>query len=388
MNLMFWKKNTGSGVENTQGDSSVHEKTQQPLDPAATEQQATESNPEPPGQEAPIKTGLVARIKSGLASFAQRFKKTPAFKAEEPAPEAHDHSGTAPSAEEKQGGDTPQKSKDDPEDSEKGQAKPSLVTQIKSRFAAVIARFRKTPEPGAKEGQGGSPKETPKSAEEAPAESGRLADFFSAYKKYLILVLLLLLLGAGVYAAWDIIFPPLVRKPTPHVVRKPAVQEPASQVQETAPQDQEPASQAPEPAPQPQEAASQPQETAPPIDIKALNKSEEAQARAEALKKQSAEMQAQAETLRKESEAAQARADELKKKEADEKARVEALKKKSAAEKKARAEALKKSSRQQSLQPGEIAASSGDPKASAKALKEAIEAMNGGSGKNPKRSAK
>lgn len=432
MNLMFWKKkpDTGSGVEDAQGDSSVDEKAQEPLDPAATKQQASESKQESPKQEASVKIGLAARIKLRFSAFAQYFRRAPAFKAEEHAPGAHGSaeiaqsevaattsdpeaqvklgliarikSGLAalvsrfrktpaPSAEENQGGETPQESKDDAEDSEKDQAKPGLVAQIKSRLAAVVSRFRKTPEPSVGEGRGkeasGSSKESPKSAGEATEESGRLA-VFSEYKKYLILVLLLLLLGAGVYAAWDIIFPPLIRKPTPHVVRKPAVQEQASQVQETAPQAPEPVPQAPEQAPQAQGAASQPQETAPPTDIKAINKSEEAWARAEALKKQSEEARAQAEALRKESEAAQARAEELKKKEEEEKARVEVLRKKNE-EEKARAEALKKSSRQQqSLQPGEVAVGGGDPKTSAKSLKEAIEAMNNSSGQSPKKSAK
>jgi chromosome segregation ATPase len=99
----------------------------------------------------------------------------------------------------------------------------------------------------------------------------------------------------------------------------------------------------------------------PQAEVKVLKEtSKEAQARAEALKKKSEEAQAQAEALKKESEAAQARAEELRKREEE-----------------ARAEALRKSSRQTGRSaPGEMTVGNDDPKAAARSLKEAIEAMN------------
>lgn len=393
MNLMFWKKkpDTVTGAEDVHRDASVNKEAQEPPDSTAAKQEAPESNSEPPEQEAPVKVGLVARMKSRFTSFARYFRKTPAFQAgEEQVSDAPGDSKTSPD-------DAAAKSFDPDLSAPETQAKPGLAAQIKSRFAALIQRFKKAPVPDAAEDQGketqrrskddsGGTEETPEKPSLVSRVRSSLAAFVAHYKKYLMFTLLLLLLAGIVYSVWDIIFPPLVRKPTPHKVAKPDIEapapqahEPASQVQEAAPQAQESVPQAPEQTHQAHVAASQPQEAAPLTDIKAINKSEEARARAEALKKQSEEMQAQAEALRNESEVAQARAEELRKKEEEEKARAEALRKKSEAEKKARTEALRKSSRQQ-LPPGEIAVGSSDAKASTQSLKEAIEAMNDGSG--------
>ncbi|TAN83874.1 MAG: hypothetical protein EPN14_02705 [Gallionella sp.] len=88
MNLMFWKKKTGTGSD--AGDSA--EKSQEapgdnsvPHKPAGPEP----AGPEPVEPETPDKPGLVARMKAGFAAVAMRFKKAPAPDAgENESPEA------------------------------------------------------------------------------------------------------------------------------------------------------------------------------------------------------------------------------------------------------------------------------------------------------------
>lgn len=431
MNLMFWKKkhDAGSRAEEAEGDSSVNKEAQEPLDsiaeapesnPESPEQERSESSTESPEQESTVKTGLVARMKSKFTSFARYFSKAPAFQAGEGSvsdahgnsevtpddvaaknldPETSDQKtpvklgliaqinlrfstlalrfkkAPVPDAEENQGKDARHRSKENSDGAEEGTIKLGAVAQIKAKLAAMTLRFKRAPGSAMAEDRGKKmprrSKDDAGGAEEASEEpslislvKSLLAAFVSYYKKHLIFTLLLLSLSGIVYNAWDIIFPPLVRKPTPHNVAKPRIHEPAPQT-----------------------------------DAEALKrKSEEAQARADILKKESEEAQVQAEVLKKASEEAQAkaeelrkkeeeektRAEELKKKEEEEKVRAEALKKKNA-EEKTRADALKKSSRQigevttSFTSKGEVAVGSNDPKATAKSLKEAIEAMNNGS---------
>ncbi len=449
MNLMFWKKKPeiGNDAEDAQRDSSMNKKERESLDFAAVKQDSTGSNPESPKQGAVVKTGLVARLKSKSTSFTRHFRKAPAFQAgEDYASDFNDSSKSAPD-------NTPAMKSGSKQSDTETPARPGLVAQIKSQFAALVLRFKKVPTPDAEEDQDKGTrrrsKDESKETEETPEKLGlvervksNLSAFITLHKKLLIITLLLLSLIGIVYAAWDIIFPPLERK---HGTDKTPTHEPAppeqSQIESEALKKKSeeeqmhteaPKKDSPEQTQAEAEALKEknsevqahteapkkdsPEQTqagakvlmkkseevsaraeAPKkngseqaqAEAEALkSKSEDAQALAEALKKESEDTQAQAETLKKQSEAAQARAEELKKKE----------------EEKARAEALKKSSRQQppldssarhagggaapSPSTGEVTVGSKDPKAAAQSLKEAIEAMNVGSGGASKKSVK
>lgn len=444
MNLMFWKKkhDAGSRAEEAEGDSSVNKEVQEPLDsiaeapesnPESPEQERSESSIEPPAQESPVKTGLVARMKSKFTSFARYFSKAPAFQAGEgsvsdahgssdvtpddiaaknPDPEISDQKtpvkpgliaqinskfsalalrfkkAPVPDAEENQGEDTHHRSKESSDGAKESTIKLGVVAQIKAKLAAMTLRFKRAPEPAMAEDRG---KKTPRRSkddagdtEEASEPSlislvkSLLAAFVSYYKKHLIFTLLLLSLSGIVYNAWDIIFPPLVRKPTPHNVAKPRIHEPAPQTDAEAIKKKSEEAQARADTLKKESEEAQ-------IQAEALKKaSEEAQAKAEELSKKEEEEKTRAEELRKKEEEEKAGTEALKKNEEEEKARTEALKKKNA-EEKTRADALKKSSRQTGevttsfTSKGEVAVGSNDPKATAKSLKEAIEAMNNGS---------
>lgn len=98
MNLMFWKKKTGT---------------------------------EETGLETPEKPGLVARMKLLLGNLTRPFKKTPVFRAEvEPdLPGGSEEPDAAAFVE------------PEPE----APAKPGLTVRMKSRFIALVQRFRETP---------------------------------------------------------------------------------------------------------------------------------------------------------------------------------------------------------------------------------------------------
>lgn len=86
MNLMFWKKkaDTGENAENIQENSAES--------PALRESHGKGSpDPESPDPETLDKPSLAARMKLRLAALIWRFKKPPAFQAEED--QAHDDSG-------------------------------------------------------------------------------------------------------------------------------------------------------------------------------------------------------------------------------------------------------------------------------------------------------
>lgn len=364
MNLMFWKKKpgTGRGAKDAQGNSSVNRR--ETLDFMVTNQDATASNPGSPGQEAPVEAGLAARMKSIFTSFTQHFRKAPEFHAgEDYASEARDSSKPAP---------------DD-------------VSTIKP------------------------------DAKSSPADSGliervkpELIAFVSNYKKSLIFALLFLLLAVIGYATWNAIFPPSVTEPArrgtdealvhepPPPIKSPHAVSPQSEQPQTAVEVLKKSEETQELAEAPKKETSEPIQTEadvlkkkseevqaraeapkkagaeqPQAEVKALiETSKEAQARAEALKKKSEEAQAQAEALKKKNEEALVQAEALKKESEAAQARAEELRKKE--EEKARADALKKSSRQtgRSATPGEMTVGNDDPKAAAKSLKEAIEAMN------------
>ena len=306
MNLMFWKKKPGieNGAEELRDASPVNDRAQKSSDSIASTQDANESDP----ASSNPKTGLAARIKSILATLVSRFKKTPA---------------PAPDAEEGQGKDTRRRSKDNPEDAGEAPVKLGLVARIRSKLIALTLRLKEAPEPDAEEDHGKGARRRSKDdredAEEAPKEPSLfglvrllLAAFISHYKKRLIFTLLLLLLIGIVYAAWDIIFPPLIRT----------------------------------------SATLEPQ-----------TRSEALKKKSELLKKKSDEAQARAESLRKESEATHAEAEALKKKEEEEKAQAEALKQKEAEEKaRAEAEALLKKEAEEKAQAEALAKKQAEPR--------------------------
>jgi len=425
MNLMFWKKKpeAGNDAEDAQGDSSMNKKGRESLDVAAAKQDSSESNPESPNpesheQDAPVKTGLVARMKSKFTSFARHFRKAPAFHAgEDYASNAHGSLKPAP--------DDAPAIKSDPKSSDPGTPeKPGLVTQIKSKLATLVLRFKKTPAPDVEEDQDKDTrrrsKDESENTEETPEKpslvervKSNLGAFISHHKKLLIFTLLFLSLAGIVYAAWDIIFPPLVRKSSsdktpihesaPHeqpqieaeALKKNGEEAPAraeAPKKESSEQTQTEAEALKKKSEEAQARAEAPKKNdskQAQTEAEALkSKSEEAQARAEALKQESEKAQAQAEALRKESEAAQARAEELRKKE-EEKARVEALKK-SPPQQQSLDSSIKQTGGNAAPPPntGEVTVGSKDPKTNAKSLKEAIEAMNAGSDVPSKKPAK
>lgn len=370
MNLMFWKKKpgNGNGAEDARGDSSMNKKERESLDFATAKQQSSESNPEspnpePPEQDAPVETGLVARIKSKFTSFTQHFRKAPVFRAgEDYASNDHDNLNPAPD-------DTAAPKPDSKPADPETPANPGLVERIKSNA------------------------------------------FISQHKKPLIFTLLPLSLIVIVYAAWNIIFPPPVSKPALHSTDEALIHEPPPPIKSSpaaSPQSEqtqaeagalkkkseETQARAEAPKKEPSEQAeaemlkkktegvqtraeSPKKEGSEQTQAKAevlKETSKDAQARAEVLKKKSEEAQAQAEALKKESEAVQAKADELKKRE-EEKARIEALKNLSPQTGGGAAP---------SYSSGEMTVGNSDPKATARSLKEAIEAMNAASGEPPR----
>lgn len=105
MNLMFWKKKTGTEEEAAQGNLAVNAKPRESLDFVAAKQGSAGHNPEPAehelsgadetSPETPAKPGLAERMKLLLGGLTRHFKRTPTFRAEvEPeAPEDEYHEG-------------------------------------------------------------------------------------------------------------------------------------------------------------------------------------------------------------------------------------------------------------------------------------------------------
>lgn len=312
MNLMFWKKKavTQSDAANSQENPGGNAGSPNPDDSKPAGLESTDA-------EAPVKAGLFTRIKSKFTALTLRFKKAPV--SEKSAEEAPDKG---------------RRSKEEAKDAEEAPEKPDLFAQLKPK----------------------------------------LMGFVLSHQKLLIAVLLFLSLTAILFAAWDIIFPPLVRKPTPHsIAEQPAP--PAPIHEPTTPQET---------------LQETPQDAPPQTEAELLKmKSDEAQARVEALKKESLEAQKQAELLKKMSDEAQALAEAAKKKDEEARALAEAAKKK---DEEARAKARKKEPAKPQLPgssapqtttharpyavSGEISVGNKDPKATAMTLKEAIKAMN------------
>jgi hypothetical protein len=406
MNLMFWKKKPGTenGAEELRDDSAVNDQAQESSDSIAPTQDADESDP----ASSTPKTGLAARIKSILATLVSRFKKTPA-----PAPDAEEGQGKdtrrrskdnpedaeeapvklglvaqirsklialtlrlkeapEPDAEEKQGKDTRRRSKDDQEDAEEAPKEPSLFGLVKLLLAA----------------------------------------FISHYKKRLIFTLLLLLLIGIAYATWDIIFPPLIRTST---TLEPQTKSEALNKKSELLKKKSDEAQARADALRKESEATHTEAEA----LKKKEEEEKARAESLRKKEEEEKAQAEALKKKEEEEKARAEAEALLKKEAEEKAQAEALIKKQAeekaqaeakalmkkeAEEKARAAAFKKSPRQRQLPgsptpqtgsntapalgSGEVAVGGKDSNATTKSLKEAIDAMNADTGGSSKSTAK
>ena len=379
MNLMFWKKKTApeDGVDNQQEDSDGDAAPENSSDDELT------GDPEKPG--------LIARLKSKFTALFSRSKKSGAAKddkAEEQSEEPGDESATT---------------------AEEAPVKPGLIARIKSKLSGLLGRFRKPSQKASDAKEHDQPAEKPAEtsgnesqqtsgnsageAKEEPKKPGmierlkpvlaslgakllssvsRLFALLSEYMIYWLSALAVILLVGLIFAARDIIFPPLVRKTTSSDPAKYVKPVPAS-----APEAAPTLEAEPDPNASPQVAAEIFQK-----------KSEEAKAKAEALIKE-------AEELQKKSEEAKARAEALKKKEEEERAQAEALRKKQEEERASRYRNQSGSSGQQTtggtkVMPGsnEWTAGSKDPKATAKTLKEAIEAMNAESSGNISRPAK
>lgn len=187
MNLMFWRKKAGADEEpeNARENLAVNAKPQESLDFVAAKTGIAERSPEPPepessgsdeaGPETPPKPGLAARIKSRFNTLAQHFRRPPAFRAdEEHAPD------TLGSTEEPE---TTAPVESDPEAPDlETPAKPALGVRIKLLLIAFVRRFRKTPAPDVEEGQADEADEQPKP--EAPAKPGlflRIKAAFAAF---------------------------------------------------------------------------------------------------------------------------------------------------------------------------------------------------------------
>ena len=111
MNLMFWKKTTGAGVEAED----------------AFEDTATNT-----------KSGVAAWMKLRLAALTSHFKRTPSFSAEE------DHAPEAPEGSKKPVGAAAREPDLESPDMEIP-AKPGLFVRAKLRLIALTRRFKKTP---------------------------------------------------------------------------------------------------------------------------------------------------------------------------------------------------------------------------------------------------
>lgn len=388
MNLMFWKKKTA------------------PEDGAASQQE------EPDGDEvlqnssddetadSPEKPGLMARLRSRFAALFSRSRKSGAAK-DDNSEESGDEPGDEPGNE--QSGSPDGKSAAGVKEVPK---KPGLLARLSSKFSSLLGRFRKSSQKtaeadehgqSAKAAAGASGKESQSAGDKAGGAEGQakktglveklkpllsslgsklmaagsgVFSFLSEYLIYLLSGLAAILLVGLIYMARDIIFPPLVRKTTSSDPAKYVKPVPVS-APEVAPTLE------PDPNASPQAAAEIFQK-----------KSEEAKAKAEALIKE-------AEELQKKSEEAKAQAEALKKKEEEERAQAEALRKKQEEERASRYRNQSGSSGQQTtggtkVMPGsnEWTAGSKDPKATAKTLKEAIEAMNAESSGNISRPTK
>lgn len=172
MNLMFWKKKTGAveETENTRKNLAVNTKPRESLDFVAAKQDIAERGPESSDTEATspetqAKPGLAARIKLRLSALNRHFKKAPAFRADE------DHAPDAPGDSRKPVNAAAIEPDPEPPDMATP-AKPGLAARIKLRFIALARRFRKTPAPDADEDHAGETNEP--SAPEMPAKPGLL----------------------------------------------------------------------------------------------------------------------------------------------------------------------------------------------------------------------
>lgn len=142
MNLMFWKKKTGTGeeAENAREDLAASKKLRESLDFSATKQGIadTSRDPESPELETPAKPGLAARMALLLTALTSHFKKTPAFSAEEDhAPEASEGS--------KKPVDAAAREPDLESPDMEVPAEPGLVVRAKLLLIALTRRFKKSP---------------------------------------------------------------------------------------------------------------------------------------------------------------------------------------------------------------------------------------------------
>ncbi|MDD5383675.1 MAG: hypothetical protein PHG89_02190 [Gallionella sp.] len=188
MNLMFWKKKTGSGeeAENSQENLAMSTKLRESLDFATTKQDIAERNPEPPKPETPAKPGLVARLKLRLTALTRHFKKTPAFRTDE------DHAPDALGGSEKP--DDAAAIEPDLESPDmEAPTKPGLVVWVKLRLITLTRRFKKMSAPDAE-----------------PVRSNKRLVIGGA-----IGLLVLLLVGIGI-AIWPVFPPPQERRDTRH----------------------------------------------------------------------------------------------------------------------------------------------------------------------------
>lgn len=347
MNLMFWKKRTGTGKDagSAQENPAVNTEPRKPLDVVAVEQKTASSGTEQPdagpsgagetGPETPARPGLVTRMKLRLNALTKYFRKAPTFRAEEGstpdvsgAPEESDNAAALEPETESRDAEAP--------------AKPGLAMQLKSRLITLVRRFRKTPVPDTEEpdagenesraGRTGESRDRSEASPEDEHSDGGAATEPVRSRRWLVIggsvVIVVLLLVEAVIANWPIFKPPQKRWGTRHDTTSIS----------SRPPDSEPVHES-SPVPVP----------------------EKSRAEAEALRKENAELQVQIEALKRQPPPPRSFTSPV---------------------------AQTGEATPSSSVSGEVTLDNKDPKAAAMSLKEAIEAMNAGTGGYAKKTTK
>lgn len=188
MNLMFWKKKNA-------GDSSAEIAPQDAGDQAEGQKSQDSASPDAETSKQP---GLFARIKSRLTRGSQKTSEPETEEDKEPAADTHRRS---------------ERDSDDDADSAESK-KPGLFALIKERLSSLTGRSKEAAD---EEEVVDTRRRAIPEAEAAP-EVAEAVEHKHSSTGWIIggVILLWVLLGAGIYAAWDYILPPLKRKNFAH----------------------------------------------------------------------------------------------------------------------------------------------------------------------------